>query len=373
MAHPRIFNLRQQVTPALAKREACQRPTGRLEEHADPEIFQFHRIIFPYTNQDPCLPRKDFIYPINQSALEQLLKQFFMNERMRQGERNLPHQIAAFVQEIKRISPSTNIVVEPPINITATAADYEGAGWAREPLPNGPGWDERNRWLETHSETMPTIWNVSTPGVTIESVARELITAFKHAQLSDKRVSGIEFTTNLEIPTDVMKLLACVRIAWNGMRRLPFTDTEILTSLEVIARLFTTPYYTARNSGQFPEDRSPWEDSGVYVEFGPSDDGRGAYSRGLVSRKRLVSAFTEPFVSAASEARPQFKDPAQQHNLIVLNCRPWQRFSFEGLRNLLVHELIPAQLVGRVSRDGNEALATWIGFSPAELRTFGLA
>jgi hypothetical protein len=58
---------------------------------------------------------------------------------------------------------------------------------------------------------------------------------------------------------------------------------------------------------------------------------------------------------------------------MVLQCRPWQRFSFNGLRDLLVHELIPAQLVRRVQREGNEALATWIGFSPAELKTFGLA
>ena len=155
------------------------------------------------------------------------------------------------------------------------------------------------------------------------------------------------------------------------MRRLPFTDAEVLTSLEVLTRLFTTPYYTARNLGQFPQDRSPWEDSGVHVEFGPNDDGKGAYSRGLVSRKRLVSAFAETFVNAASEARPQFRDPAQQHDFMVLHCRPWQRFSFNGLRDLLVHELIPAQLVRRVSREGNEALATWIGFSPAELKTFG--
>jgi len=353
----------------LTAQEGCFLYFPFVEENADTEFLEFHRIIFPYTNQDPCLPRKDFIYPLNQSALEQLVKQFFMNEWMRAVEKNLPQEIEAFIRIIKRFSPSTNIVVEPPIIFTATAADYEGAGWAREPLPNGPGWDQASRWLETHFEQMPTIWRVSAPGVTIESVTRGLIKAFMDARLSDKRVSGIDFVTDPDAPSDVTRLLTCVRAAWNGMRRLPFTDAEILTSLEVLTRLFTTPYYTARNSGLFPEDRSPWEDSGAYVEFRPHDDGRGAYSRGWVSRKRLVSAFAETFVCASSE----YIQRGGPTEVMMHRCRPWQRFSFNGLRDLLVHELIPSQLVKRVSREGNEGLDTWIGFSPAELKTFGLA
>ena len=158
------------------------------------------------------------------------------------------------------------------------------------------------------------------------------------------------------------------------MRRLPYSDSEIVIAMETTARLFASPYYTERNSGRFPQDLSPWDEAAEYVDFGPNEDGCGAYSRALVSRSALVRAFADTFVSAALKNRPDLSDPKVQHHFLWFPCRPWNRFSFDGLRHLMVHEIIPTQLVRRVSSEGNEhSEGTWIAFSPTELKTFGLA
>jgi hypothetical protein len=322
--------------------------------------WQFARIIFPYVVDDPCLPRKDFIYPRNQSALEKILTRFFMNERMRIGTDALRQ----------------NVPLES-ITITTPEGYYEGDEWAEGPLPVSDGWDTARLWIDRPEEQLVAVtpaWRIPVSLESFDATAKSIVDAFQISTIEKTRLSLVEFVTEGEATGDMSKLLASTRCLWNGMRRLPYTSEEIATCLRVTARLYLSPFYSERNSGRFPDSYCQFGNGPAhYVEFGPNSGGKGAYSRAHVSSAEMVSAFSESFICACVQAHPSRNDSSHYADFIQLPCRPWHRFKFDGLRRLMVHELIPSQLVWRGGVEGQEGLETWFAFSPADVKNFGLA
>jgi hypothetical protein len=67
----------------------------------------------------------------------------------------------------------------------------------------------------------------------------------------------------------------------------------------------------------------------------------------------------------------EISDEAAAHLFLQLAGRPWERFTFSGLRKLMVEEIIPTQIAWRVLSD-EASLRTAIYFSPSEFKVFGL-
>ena len=325
-------------------------------------LWSFDRIVFPYTKNHPCLPSRELIYPHNQSALEQLLTRFFMNERLREGTENVRRAFGGKAMWKKLQLPH---------------GYYDGSEWLVDPIPRGRGWEAIEAWVdlqdEQYHDTVPG-WVLHLDGEALEAAAASVVGLFRSTELGEMRGGGIEFETIAPVTGDVRRFLASTRRLWNGMRRLPYTRDEIVTSLEVMARLFASTYYRERHSGKSPNSYRPFNDEeAFYVGFGPAMNGKGPYSRAHVSRTAVSTAFSEAFIRAALQRIPSWDAPDRYADFIQLPCRPWHRFTFEGLKDLMVHQLIPSQLVWRNTGEGDDVLSVWIAFSPAELKTFGLA
>ena len=356
---PEVIDIDVRNLWRLESQEGCflWMPIPEFERH-----WSVGKIVFPYTKDHSCLPRREFIYPLNQSALEKLLTQFFMNDRMRDGTNNARKEIGG------------NVIWN---TLAVSQGYYDGSEWLDAPNLLGQVWGADESWRDEKTEQFCDVspgWVVRPDGEAVDAVAKSVVAQFQCIEFEEMRGRGIEFEPIASVSVDAQRFLAATRRLWNGMRRLPYTREEVLKSLVVLAKLFDSEYFKDRNSGKPPNSLRPFDDEeAFYVEFGPTMDGKGAYSRAHVGRTALATAFSEAFICEALKHVPSWKDPSNHPDFIQLPCRPWHRFTYEGLKSLMVNQLIPSQLVLRGAVEGEEALRVWIAFSPAELKTFGLA
>jgi len=329
--------------------------------HEIEQFYGFDRIIFPYTANDPALVPRREIYPDHQSGLEKLLTQFFMNEQLVEGSR--------FIAEMEM---STH-------RITVSDDYYDSVSWYPVGIVPSPDWQGTEAWDEHHVEHSESVL----PGASIEldpsrpfdlvskalyeALTPSFIESSRKQALNIKPVDGAEFD-----PTGA-HLVTCIKRLWNGMRTLPYTSAEMRLALCRAMELFPVAH----------EGRSDHEALGpdsLYVEMGSDSDGRGAYSRGAVTPRALIEACNPAFLHAARQKlagdSPTFRDAADEYLAsasLYLGARPWERFTFSGLRKLMVEQLIPTQIIWRVDFSSDGDLRTVIYFSPKEFRVFGLA
>ena len=148
----------------------------------------------------------------------------------------------------------------------------------------------------------------------------------------------------------------------------PYSDDEVQGALESAVRMFFSREYD--QSILTVIDLEHVESKPVFVEFSVNADGRGSYSRAYVSRAGLSNAFSPHFISAVTEVKGHF--PAQLEEVLLIPARPWERFTFEGLRVLMITEIVPSQAILYGGRDSNETLRRAFCFSPADINIFGL-
>jgi hypothetical protein len=208
--------------------------------------------------------------------------------------------------------------------------------------------------------------------VEADSAAHEILDKLTVDFIAANRRRGLFFspqgTTSVE-PV-ILRLHACIRRLWNGMRNLPFTDVEIREALEATIQLFLEAKRNARGIADDLGEESLGVDR-IYVDFTRNADGKGDYSKAFVSRRELLNAHSEEFVRIVSQhLNTSVVNPV---HLVQLRALPWERFSFSGLRRLMVKELIPCQLVLRGDSPDEYALKRVIYFSPTDLKIFGLA
>lgn len=336
---PEIIHIDVSNLWRLQAQEGCflWNPIDRMEER----WWHFDRILFPYGGGHSVLPRRDEIYPENQSPLEHLLTEFFMNQKMSNGAKTIFDQFG-----------------ESSVNIKPPEGYYDGLTWSPKPLPHGTDWTNLDDWIpdliEHVEDTLPG-WTIEFASKELGEFSSALESAFNESEISQHRSQGV----TIDLQSNARQLTRLARLIqrlWNGMRRLPYTNSEIEECVRNTVRLYL------RSSR--PPNKS-W-----YVEFGKGEHGTGAYSRAHVSGDNLAEAFSDSFKRIALEAHPRLE--GNLGSLIQLSCRPSQRFSFEGLRKLMVLEIIPSQLVERSGYSVEEELTIWLSFSPAELKIFGL-
>jgi len=323
-------------------------------------FYDFDRIIFPYTANDPALVPREEIYPDHQSELEKLLTQFFMNEQLIEGNRFIESEMSIH-------------------QITVPIDDYDAASWHPAGVLPSPDWQNTEAWDEHHVEHSGSVL----PGALLEldsmhpldQVSKTLCAALSLSfiEANRKKALNIKAAGGAKFDPVCMHLLVCVRHLWNGMRTLPYTSSEIHSALYQAIELFSV----ARRGRSDHEALGP---DSYYAEMGSNSDGKGAYSRGSVTPKALYEACNPAFLNAARQRLvgydSTFKSAADETVAtasLMFVARPWQRFTFSGLRKLMVEQLIPTQIIWRIDSSSEDNLRTVIYFSPKEFRVFGLA
>jgi hypothetical protein len=312
------------------------------------KFYDFDRIVFPFTGSAPSLPSHNEIYPLNQSDLERRIAAHFLNERMIKSRR--------YMEEL-----SANILI-----VEVPESQYDIRSWCAAYSEDESDWENIDHWklgaTQHAADALPGAVLDLGADSTSEVLAELLRSAITPAFVTDNRNSALQFADPLNFGVGI---LTRVRRLWNGMRTLPYTADEIVTALQM-----TLDLYPMKQSGLSLRDA--FGEDGAYVEMCSSSDGRGSYSRAALHFKEFHRACRTAFVAAVN-ADQDLDDEVLGWHLLQRMARPRQRFTFEGLRKLMVEELIPTQVVWRAMSEGNDALTEVIYFSPTDFEIFGLA
>jgi hypothetical protein len=317
-------------------------------------FYDMDRIEFPWTGY-PSFPPKNRIYPEHSSALEQLLNNYFEDER-----RALNHD--RFVREQReRASSGQSIVKQVVISSDGYDADVlstrpgELSSWSEEAL---------RPWLEARAEIFHEVVGVRQTitlrvGPNVPPAGTQLAYGMAAAmrQETSLRLRAVQWELlGLPDAIDRQRMEKLVRDAWNGMRRLPYTDEDIAAACGALVELCAQPGCLSSDGGEILDAFQTWCPDAMQVEFGAKGD---TGSRGYCSTARLRQAIS-PVWEKALPADVSISDPRAALRLCYL---PSRMFDFPAFATLFGRELIPSQLVrGR----------SLVHFNPAKLSVFGL-
>lgn len=350
--YPQLVHIDVENLWRLQKQHGCflWNPIADIER-----FYDFDRIVFPFVKDHAVLPRHEEIYPVDQSELEKLLTHFFMNERLLQGGK-------ALAKRGRRIR-----------KLRISGPGYDVRSWLPGGIQSSKDWQRTERWsvrkIEHADDVLQPLTIEINPSGSLKTNYQDILSAFTPDFIEKNRdkafaAFSVEVGAGGALISGTRDLIAGIRRQWNGMRTLPYSAAEISTSISRSIQLFEL----YRSGLQVEEAFGP---GGFEVEIGSSDDGTGSYSRGAVTGSALIEACNPRFLSAARR-RLGGDDASFAFMSLGLPARPWQRFTFSGLRRLMVEQLIPSQIVWRGCEEGDDALRVVVFFSPKELKTFGL-
>ncbi|MBI4903378.1 MAG: FRG domain-containing protein [Acidobacteria bacterium] len=314
-------------------------------------FYDLDRILFPYTGPVKTVSRQR-IYPQEKSALEILLDQFFMNERLLAG---------------------TPVVQSLPWARKMTIEDQ--GGWSREFVPNGipllSSWQTDLRpWIESSRETYSEVsagqaimihaQNGSDPLQSGEALRDKIGSYLAQESSARKRAIAWRIEGDGVLPKRLTRLDRALRWLWDGIRALPYSDEQIADSVGRCLALW--------QAGAEERDPTAFENAArvclgdsMEVEFGASD---GAYSRAFVSRTDLLHAVRND-VGTYLNPRVMPQITTNMTGLLQAIQEPSRLFEFAALANVFVRQLAPCQVLYR-------STSTAAFFSPARLDRFGL-
>jgi len=319
-------------------------------------IYDFDRILFPNAHVFRHIRRED-VYPDRKSHLEILLDQYFMNERMIEGERDWN-----------------------PEGVTRVLIDGPKEGCDPDVFPNGlpehASWSDAalRPWLDLRGERFDNAHtaidfrlHVQYPRnathvarAVADQLLRDLLTL---PGIRSKLVGwGVEVMTNHGLPQDfACRLAPKLARLWDGLRRLPYNDEDLCAGLGMCVAFAIALRGDFRN----PDSRH-WERAAeeclvnpIELEFGTTD---GSYSRGYASAANLAAAFRPDILSHVSD-RWQDQMATNPRWILQSAWNPKKSFDFQALTLLFARELAPYQVLARDSA---------VFYSPARLDTLGL-
>jgi len=321
------------------------------------KFYDFDRIVFSHSDGDiNALPlRSEDVCPTRKSELELLLDQFFMNEQLIVGTRE--------VRKMKGFKYHTLPNRANPWDPDVMAA----------PIPIHTSWSSISAWItpreESYSRAYPDIMILdlklnSTTNEEAEIVqeAFRLILGFIRAN-RDARNTAVRWQVDERIAgpgRDKGGLEQALGALYDGLRRLPYTDDEVSAGMANCIALYRRGLQDHRHEPQKQAKiASEFIGDSVRVEFGAKD---GSYSRGYVSSVELLAAVRNDI---AQYIKPQWRGMCADVSALVLAVQaPQYLFDFRRLAALFARQIAPCQVLTRID--------SAMFFSPARLSAFGL-
>lgn len=318
--------------------------------------FPLDRIVFPYTGY-PDAPTPEEIYPIDKSPLEQLLDQHFAVE----GATYASEELRAMIEELQRQGKSASWGTWAAFEDGMYAPAFKQPSDVR-PLPS---------WSETRLEAWRTyldedyhttvgagadvrveLRDPSMIGAEVHNAVVAMLGAGRSGE-AEARADGRAAKRSIGpreravswsveglpegLGSDALDEL--LRLAWNGMRRLPYSDHQLATALGTVARLAAGEVNKGtviKEHVRFPE----LFDDGIQLELGYAD---GSGSRAYVSSRRLGDAMRQDLRALLVPEHQTLADNPRDVFRVLYN--PRLLFDFESLQELFVESLIPSQVV----------------------------
>jgi len=324
-------------------------------------IYDLDRIIFPYTGT-VSKPGVEEMYPKRKSNLEILLDQYFMNEKLLEGERTL--QTLEFFRNAHRVAAPEH------------RCDPELVAGGH--IPRDASWDavKLDAWLTPRTEKLAAAVTEEKWDVVVNAdkgprgLAGEISDYVARRLRDDAGARGklIRFMFRsgdaaLESALNNYALPSSVQRLWDGLRTLPYDDEDIAAGVGNCVAL----YMCGRNA--LSESHDFWRAAAsacfgdaMEVEFG-SDD--GSYSRAYVSESGLLGAVRDDIADFLS---PEWRDAlvGNMTGLLQAVQSPERLFVFERLCKVFAREVAASQVLMR--QDEHSAAF----FSPARLEAIGL-
>lgn len=335
----------------------------------------FDKIVFPYTGPVADPPRK-MIYPARKSALEILLDSYFDNEQKLISGR----LFRKLFEEISANNPNTSYTeADDPLDTM-----HKNLKPGTKPHPSWTA-EEKSKWRARKIELWHDVQSAYTfevnaalfkddPLVACTRLCVQLEAEMEKGKLSRNQLVDFSVKGELDFEQDVkLFLLRCLKVCWDGMRTLPYTNEEVATSLSNLALIFINAYQSGLRGWLYGSEynkelyRHLLMEDHFLIEMGGL--GRGDSSRAVVSRHYLSEAFRDDLVdvvAAGHRKLVQFRyDNAKLILQIILD--PEWLFDFNKLKDLFVKEIIPTQVYLRSNNDKNP-----IFFTPVQLTALGL-
>lgn len=344
------------TVPGLWRLEAQHGRFLYCPYHNIEQLYDFDRILFPNTHLFRGLRHED-VYPERKSHLEVLLEQYFMTERMIEGQKAL--------SSMRR----RRVVIKAPTGGCDPDVFPNG-------LPEHPSWSAAalRPWLELRAEQFDKVRTVVSFRVQLQEsrsmtdivrvVARQLLQdLFTLSGVRSKLVNwDVQLTGDYDLPPDFSSRLA-PRLArlWDGLRRLPYSDEDLCVGIGMCVA------FAVALSGDFRNpDHQHWERAAhhclsepVELEFGAVDK---SYSRGYASSAGLATAVRPDILSHVSD-RWKNQLAGNIRGILQTSWNPKKTFDFRLLTPLFAREIAPYQVLAR---------DTAVFYSPARLVALGL-
>lgn len=317
-------------------------------------FYKMDRIEFPWSGC-PAYPTSEQIYPTHKSGLEHLLDQYFAEERSREG-------YEAFLAVLAELEETGTRI---PIAMQLESGPYDRSAFVA-PLNVLSSWaDEiRKEWTSLPSEDFHSTVGRQFPlklrqGLGAPSAKNQTVEAVRNilrAQPTLRQFAVDWIFTGLPAGLESEHFSRCIRRAWNGMRRLPFTDQEIADAFGALVELCAKPACRSMLGSEIEEAFGQWLPDCLEVEFCPPN---GASSRGFCSSAGLLAALDEQFIKKLLDK----SKASSASGVLSVTYDPRLMFDFSSFSTIFARELIPSQVA---------AARELVLFNPAQLTTFGL-
>jgi hypothetical protein len=317
-------------------------------------FYDLDRIEFLWTGC-PSFPPRNRIYPEHRSVLEQLLNNYFEDER-----RTLSYE--KFMREQSERAVSGQTLVKHLI--------IRSDGYDTDVFKNPPeklqSWNEEvlKPWLEVRAEPFHDVVgfrqtislrdgeNVPPPA---KQLAYGIATALRYDTSLRLRavqweVEGLPSVVNRE------RIETLLREAWDGMRLLPYDDEDIAIACGALLELCAQPDCLSFVGSKILAAFRTWCPDAIEVEFGAKGD---TGSRGYCSAEQLRQVISP----AWAKTLPSGAETDDSGTYFRFCNLPNRMLEFPAFAKLFARQLIPSQLVrGRAL----------IHYNPARLDAFGI-
>jgi hypothetical protein len=306
-------------------------------------IYDFDRIYFPAQSSIPLIPEED-VYPKQKSDLEILLDQYFMLERMAEGDQILAETIDKFAVRVQAEGLPEGIEKacfgKAGLPVLNSWSEVNLQAW-REPTPER--WSEYSKAPRVGIELPP----LEDPAKQLSRMARTLTEQLMTQP--ELRKGPVIWRCGGEVFVE-----ESLRLFWDGARRWPYKDEDLATGLSLVA-VFALLVSRSPRAQHYPhiaeELATCCLGHVIEVEIGMID---GSYTRGYARRSDLARAVRTDFTQYLNdEWRPQITKI--QHVLQIATV-PSRVFNFDPLATVFIQQVVPTQVVLRGESSGKARL-----------------